>query len=137
MTLDILTQDELFRLVADKAVKRGYANDFDAVVAAFWKRERGMSTGMFDGIAIPHAISPSICSAHMFIVRAAKPMSWETFDGVPVSLAVAMLIPEHGEDEHLRTLAEVSKRLISKERRLELLSRATPEDTVGFFAKEA
>ncbi|WP_054650393.1 PTS sugar transporter subunit IIA [Lacticaseibacillus pantheris] len=118
---EVSNQIELFRYLAEVGRKKLYLEDAEDVVEAFIRREREASTGMFDGIAIPHAISDHISTARIMVAKNTKQIPWETFDGQDVSFAIAFLIPAKGEQEHLKLLSEVAQKLVDDDNRKTLL----------------
>ncbi|MFD1442016.1 PTS sugar transporter subunit IIA [Lacticaseibacillus hegangensis] len=122
------SQRDLFEYLASMNVEKGYADDDKAVVDAFLKREAETSTGMFDGIAIPHAISPHIKESRIMVVKNAVPIPWETFDDKDVIVAIAFLIPEQGSQEHLSLLSRVAEKLVDEDNRHTLLNLETSQE---------
>lgn len=112
LNIDVKNKDELFNYLANQAVQKGLASNVKTVVNKFQKRESEGSTGMEKGIAIPHAQDATIKQPAMFIIRLTQPIEWKTFDEKPVNIIIAFLIPEHGSQEHLNTLSQVSKLLM-------------------------
>jgi PTS system nitrogen regulatory IIA component len=79
---------------------------FDSLV----RRERLGSTGLANGVAIPHGRSPAIQRAVGAFVRLAEPLDFGALDGKPVDLVFALVVPEHFTDQHLMFLAELAER---------------------------
>lgn len=80
---------------------------FDSLFA----RERLGSTGLGEGVAIPHGRIKGLREAHAALVRLATPIPFDAPDGKPVNLLVFLLVPEHATDEHLEILSEVAELL--------------------------
>jgi len=80
---------------------------FDSLFA----RERLGSTGLGEGVAIPHGRIKGLREAHAAVVRLATPIAFDAPDGKPVDLLVFLLVPEHATDEHLEILSEVAELL--------------------------
>ena len=79
-----------------------------------------------DGIAIPHAKRASIKETALIVVRLTEPVDWA---GDPVTLAVAMLVPEaQAGTTHLRLLAQVSRALIDERVRQGLTTASSPAE---------
>lgn len=72
-------------------------------------RERLGSTGLGHGVALPHARSPDIESPRAALIRLSTPISFDAADRQPVDLLLALLVPEHSNDEHLRILARLAE----------------------------
>lgn len=80
---------------------------FDSLFA----RERLGSTGLGEGVAIPHGRIKGLREARAAVVRLAEPIAFDAPDGQPVSLLVFLLVPEHATEEHLEILSEVAELL--------------------------
>ena len=88
------SRDEALSFVSNQAVKAGIASDADAVMNAFLAREAEGTTGMMEGFAIPHAKSDAITEAAVIVVKDESGVTgWDTMDGAPVNVAIALLIP--------------------------------------------
>ena len=101
--------------MADKSVELGLASDSAAVLRKYQAREREGSTGMENGIAIPHAQDDSIPNAAMLLVTLKKPIEWETLDNSKVDHVISFLIPEKGSEDHLKYLSNTAKLLTHSE----------------------
>jgi PTS system nitrogen regulatory IIA component len=75
------------------------------------KREKLGSTGIGQGIAIPHGKVPSISRVYGLFARLAQPVDFESVDGQPVDLVFVLLAPEHAGADHLKALAKISRLL--------------------------
>ena len=89
------------------------------------QRERLGSTGLGQGIAIPHGKFPSLERVHGVFARLAQPIEFDSVDGSPVDLVFVLLAPESAGADHLKALARVS-RLLRNQSTVEKL-RATDE----------
>ncbi len=83
----------------------------DAALArdALRARERLGSTGLGQGVAIPHGRSAKIDTARAAFVRLATPIDFGSVDGQPVDLVATLLVPAHFTDQHLKLLAELAE----------------------------
>lgn len=75
------------------------------------QRERLGSTGIGDGIAIPHGRSSGINRLCGLFARFDKPIDFEALDGQPVDIAFVLLAPEGAGADHLKALARVARAL--------------------------
>ena len=89
------------------------------------QRERLGSTGVGQGVAIPHARLPSISKVTGFFARLKNPVDFESIDGRPVDLVFMLLAPEDSGAEHLKALARVSRSMRREDVRERL--RAAPD----------
>lgn len=108
------SRDEALSFVSNQAVKAGLADDADAVMNAFLAREAEGSTGMMEGFAIPHAKSDAITDAAVIVVKDDSGVTgWDTMDGAPVNVAIALLIPgAQAGTTHLKILSKVAEALM-------------------------
>lgn len=89
---------------------------FDSLFA----RERLGSTGLGQGVAIPHGRIKGLKEAVGAFVRLAQPVPFDAPDGKPVSLVFLLLVPEQATEQHLRVLSELAQMLSDRELRSKL-----------------
>lgn len=108
-----LDRDGALKVITAHAVEAGIANDSDALLAAFLKRESEGTTGMVDGYAIPHAKTDAVVRPAVVVLKAADGVAaWDTMDGAPVTCAIALLVPEsQAGTAHLQILSKVATAL--------------------------
>jgi len=104
---------------------------FDSLFA----RERLGSTGLGEGIAIPHGRIKGLKEAVAALVRLSEPVAFDAPDGKSVSLLVFLLVPEQATQQHLEILSELAEMLSDRAMRDTLLTEADP--TVIHQALEA
>lgn len=114
---DFASRDEALSFVSSQAVKAGIAGDADAVMNAFLAREAEGTTGMMEGFAIPHAKSDAITEAAVIVVKDDSGVTgWDTMDGAPVNVAIALLIPgAQAGTTHLKILSKVAEALMDED----------------------
>ena len=117
---DFASRDEALSFVSNQAVKAGIASDADAVMNAFLAREAEGTTGMMEGFAIPHAKSDAITEAAVIVVKDESGVTgWDTMDGAPVNVAIALLIPgAQAGTTHLKILSKVAEALMDEDFRV-------------------
>jgi PTS system nitrogen regulatory IIA component len=98
-----------------------------AILGSLLERERLGSTGIGNGVAIPHGKLPDIGRVHGVFARLQRPVDFDSIDGQPVSLVFLLLVPEAGGADYLRALARVSRLLHDRNMRDKLLG----SDTAG------
>ena len=79
------------------------------IIAGLAAREKLGSTGLGQGIAIPHGRLKGLAEARGAFVRLAAPIPFDAPDGKPVSQAFVLLVPEHATDRHLQLLSELAQ----------------------------
>lgn len=106
---------------------RGIARSivFDSLFA----REKIGSTGLGQGIAIPHGRIKGLKDAVGVFVRLNQPLPFDAPDGQPVNLVFALLVPEQATERHLEILSELAERFSDPDFR-DGLAAATDSETV-------
>lgn len=94
-----------------QALAAQVAIDHRVIFETLMKREKLGSTGIGQGIAIPHGKVPSISRVYGLFARLATPVEFEAVDGQPVDLVFVLLAPEHAGADHLKALARISRLL--------------------------
>jgi PTS system nitrogen regulatory IIA component len=82
-----------------------------AIYDVLWQRERLGSTGIGDGVAIPHGKLPKLDRLFGLVARLEKPIDFEALDDQPVDLIFLLLAPENAGADHLKALARVARLL--------------------------
>ncbi len=95
-----------------------------------WQRESLGSTGVGDGIAIPHAKMPKLGRMFGVFTRMEKPIDFDAVDGVPVDLIFALVAPESAGADHLKALAQIARTF--RDENL-LSSLRSTRDSAGLF----
>ena len=99
------------------------------IVASLSAREKLGSTGLGQGIAIPHGRLKGLTEARGAFVRLATPIAFDSPDGKPVSQVFVLLVPEHATDRHLQLLSELAQ-MFSERSFRERLAAATDPNQV-------
>ena len=121
--VDVDSRDAALKYLADLAVTNKLANDSQAVYDRYQAREKEGSTGMTDGIAIPHAQSSAINQSAMVILKLKKPVEWYSLDGKEIDTVISFLIPQVDSNNHLKYLSDTAK-LLTHEDFIEKLKNA-------------
>ena len=101
------------QLLSEIAAAAGAAADVAPrqVLAALKEREQLGSTGVGEGVALPHARLEGIDDLHAFFWRLHDPIAFEAIDDQPVDLVFVLLVPAGAETVHLKTLGRIARRL--------------------------
>jgi nitrogen PTS system EIIA component len=121
LDLELTSKKRLFEqsgILFENSLGIGRAAVFDALFA----REKLGSTGLGQGVAIPHGRIKGLKDAVGAFVRLAAPIPFETPDSKPVALAFVLLVPEHATDLHLNILSELAQLFSDRKLRDALLS---------------
>jgi PTS system nitrogen regulatory IIA component len=114
-----------------QAMANRVAIDHRLIFETLLKREKLGSTGIGQGIAIPHGKLPSISRVYGLFARLATPVDFDSVDGQPVDLVFVLLAPEHAGADHLKALARISRLL--RDSSVVAKLRGT-EDAEGLYA---
>lgn len=124
-------RDALIRTLAERGRATGQIADVEAVVATALAREAQGTTGVGQGIAIPHATTDAVDSPFIGFARVADGTDWHAMDGAPATLVFLIGVPQAAAgDEHLRILAALSRALMKKPVRQGLESAGSPEQVL-------
>ena len=108
----------------------GAVNDTEEMFIAVMKREEEFSTGVGMGIAIPHAKSSSVNHAAVAFGRSTDRVKWVEDAEEDVNLIFLIAVPNDAQNEHLRMLAQISRKLIHDEVREQILKADTPQQVL-------
>lgn len=103
------TKKQVLQELSAQAVKRLSGLDEREVFETLLQRERLGSTGIGDGVAIPHGKLPGFDRLFGLVARLDKPVDFEALDGQPVDIAFLLLAPEGAGADHLKALAQVAR----------------------------
>lgn len=98
----------------------GDEDQTDTLFHSLVARERLGSTGIGEGIAIPHCRAPGFKRIHGCLIKLLEPVDFDALDDEPVDLIFALVVPEEKNDEHLATLARVAALLQNESSRKSL-----------------
>lgn len=96
----------------------------DIVLDRLEQREAVQSTGVGQGLALPHAMVPGLGAPAILVGRVDPPVDYEALDGAPVDLVIVLLSPPDGLKSHLRLLARLA-RIVGQEQVLQKLRAAS------------
>lgn len=100
---------QVLQELSTRAARRLPALDASAVYETLLQRERLGSTGIGDGVAIPHGKMAGLDRLFGLVARLDRPVDFESLDGRPVDFAFLLLAPEGAGADHLKALAQVAR----------------------------
>ncbi|QNM97145.1 PTS IIA-like nitrogen regulatory protein PtsN [Chitinimonas koreensis] len=127
LDLDLTSKKRLFEQ-AGLLFENSHGIARSAIFDALFAREKLGSTGIGQGVAIPHGRIKGLKEAVGVFVRLKQPIPFEAPDGKPVHLAFALLVPEQATDLHLQILSELAQLFSDKKLRESLASAPTAEE---------
>lgn len=111
--VSVSTKWRALQNMAEKAGK-AFGVEEQAIIRALETRENLGSTGIGNGIAVPHASIPGMTSPRGLLVRFAQPLDFKAIDDVPTDIAFMLLFGENNRGEYLNVLAAIARRLQSE-----------------------
>lgn len=114
-------------------VEKGYVTDFDVFKTGIMNREAQTTTGLGDGIAMPHAKNAAVKEATVLFAKSNKGVDYASLDGQPTDLFFMIAAPEGANDTHLAALAELSKYLMKAGFADKLRGVSSPEEVIAVF----
>ncbi|HFI0827854.1 TPA: fructose-specific PTS transporter subunit EIIC [Streptococcus suis] len=121
--------DEMITSLVDK----GCVTDFEVFKTGILNREAQTTTGLGDGIAMPHAKNAAVKVATVLFAKSNKGVDYASLDGQPTDLFFMIAAPEGANDTHLAALAELSKYLMKPGFADKLRSVSSPEEVIAVF----
>ncbi|QIA88194.1 PTS fructose transporter subunit IIABC [Lactobacillus johnsonii] len=135
MDLKATTQEEAIKEMADLEVKQGVVNNEEEFIKSIWAREKESTTGIGEGIAMPHARNKYINRAAVLFAKSPKGIDYKALDGQPVHLFFMITAPAGADNTHLQALAKLSSLLINPDVVNALKAATTPEEVIDIFKK--
>lgn len=112
----------------------GIINDVAVYKEGIMKRESQTSTGLGDGIAMPHAKNKAVVKPAVVFAKSAAGVDYASLDGQQAHLFFMIAAPEGANNVHLEVLASLSRLLINPDFTASLKKAQTPEEVQGLFA---
>ncbi len=135
LDLEVSSKKRVFEqagLLLENEVGLARADVFDCLFA----REKLGTTGLGQGVAIPHGRHASVKKAVGAFIRTQEPVAFDAPDGKPVSLIFVLLVPENATGEHLEVLSKLAGKFSQKAVREALMQAATPEEAQRLLTEE-
>lgn len=101
--------------------------DADELYLGLLARERLGSTGIGEGVAIPHCRMASCKNITGALLKLSDPVDFDAIDGVSVDIVFALIVPEEQNDEHLQVLSAIAELLQEEEVRTQLRASTSNE----------
>ncbi|MFC6202363.1 fructose-specific PTS transporter subunit EIIC [Lactiplantibacillus nangangensis] len=133
MDMHATTKDEAIDELVHKYAEQGVINDEALYKKDIIKREAESTTGIGDGIAMPHAKDKAVQRATVLFAKSAAGVDFNALDGQPVHLFFMIAAPEGANNTHLAALAALSSLLIDPELVGKLKKATTPEEVQQLF----
>jgi PTS system nitrogen regulatory IIA component len=109
LNIPLKDKDEVIHFVADAFARNGLVTHARLLYNSLMERENTMSTGIGNGIGIPHAVSEEAREPSVLLIRLADSIDFEALDKLPVDIILALVVPENQTHLHLQILAGISR----------------------------
>ena len=138
MLFDLQATDKegVINEMVQSLVDNGVVTDFETFKAGILNREAQTSTGLGDGIAMPHSKNEAVKEATVLFAKSNKGVDYASLDGQPTDLFFMIAAPEGANDTHLAALAELSKYLMKPGFADKLRQASTPDQVIAAFDAE-
>jgi len=129
------TKDEILGELVEMVGRNASVRDLPDVLRAVREREEVLSTGIGNGVAIPHGKSAGV--SELALVAGVQPagIDFEALDGQPVSLFFLLVGPESAAGQHVKALSRISRLLRRDSFRVRLIEAVTPEEFYSIIAE--
>ena len=140
LTIDLVTtnlggrtKNEVIHALMDLVCKSGKVKDRELALKDVLDHEAGMSTGMENGIAIPHAKSDSVDELVACVGITKRKIDFENLDRRPSQIFIMTLSPKDGTGPHVQFLAEISRLLTDAKIRKSILKARSDEELLAIL----
>ena len=134
--LQATDKESVINEMVQSLVDNGVVTDFETFKAGIMNREAQTSTGLGDGIAMPHSKNEAVKEATVLFAKSNKGVDYASLDGQPTDLFFMIAAPEGANDTHLAALAELSKYLMKPGFADKLRQASTPDQVIAAFDAE-
>lgn len=122
------TKDEVLEELVDIIAESDQVTDRSELLRAVRERESVLSTGIGNGVAIPHGKSVAVPELRMAAGASEHPIDFDALDGQPVRLLFLLVGPESAAGPHIKALSRISRIIRQDSVRERLLNATTPEE---------
>lgn len=133
LDLQARTKEAAIDEMINRLVEEGVVSDFATFKEGIMAREALTSTGLGDGIAMPHSKNTAVVEPTVLFAKSSSGVDYEALDGQPTYLFFMIAAPEGANDTHLAALAELSKYLMKDGFADELRNIHTPDGVIATF----
>ncbi|MEG0679794.1 MAG: fructose PTS transporter subunit IIA, partial [Carnobacterium sp.] len=133
MDLKATRKKEAIDEMVDSLAMHNRISDSNVFKKGIMDREAQTSTGLGDGIAMPHAKNSAVNEATVLFAKSSKGVNYEALDGQPTYLFFMIAAPEGANDTHLQALASLARLLVNPDFVASLKNAHTPEEVQSLF----
>ena len=130
------TKDDVIKGLGKMMYDAGKVNDLNKYIEGLYEREAVFSTGVGNGVAIPHCKSDCVREAAFTLVKLKNSEEWETQDGRPVDYVIMLAAPNTSDNAHLEMLSKLAANLMDDDFRETLKGASTVEEIKALFSSK-
>lgn len=130
---------ELIEEMVDLAIKNREIEDEDrpVIIKALVDREKSMSTGIGNGVAIPHCTTQKVKQVVIIMTVCQQGIDFDSIDNQPARIVILLLVPKNKLTQHIKTLANIAKMMSDENLREKILSLKTPDAIINSMKKHS
>ena len=136
LDLQATSKEAVIDEMVNKLVSEGYVNDFATFKAGIMAREAQTSTGLGDGIAMPHSKNTAVNEPVVLFAKSKVGVDYAALDGQPVNLFFMIAAPDGANDTHLEALAQLSTYLLKDGFQDRLRKVEYPREVIQLFSEK-
>ncbi len=114
-SVECQSKKRIFEVISEIAVQQSPELDQVEVLSSLLSREKMGSTGIGNGIAIPHGRIKGLSNMIAVIVTSNHPIEFDAVDSLPVDIFFAILVPDEQTSQHLEALSGIARKLSNKD----------------------
>ena len=128
--LGVHSKEELLERMLDLALKSGNITNPEKAMSEILQREKIMSTGIGDGLALPHAKTNAVSKNVGALAILSPPINYEALDDKPVNIVFLLLSKENNVSHHLKLLSSVSKMMNDADFKKQLINSKSANEVI-------
>jgi len=129
---------DLFKEMVSAAVGRGDIGSewSESVLQALVEREKMMSTGIGNGVAIPHCTIENFPGLVVLFALSSKGVSFNSIDGQPAKIVIMLIVPRNKRGQHVKMLASIARTLAGTEIKSKIMACTSADDIIQLFLQD-
>lgn len=135
LDLEVSDKDELFDFIAKTVKDLGRITEIADFKKALEKRESEISTGLGEGLGMPHTLDTSVIFPTLLYIRLKNELAYEALDGLPVREIFAIAMPNSYQKEHLALISQIARIYLDTETKNKIRSLDTKDAVHELISK--
>ena len=126
---------KMIEKMVDQVLRKGIIMTREPILHKIREREELESTGVIEGIAIPHARTEAVKDLLIVIGVVKEGLDFNSLDGKPVNIIFLIVAPEDAKQKYIKVLARISRMCRQEDFRNSLLSLSSPPEIISLLEK--